>query len=120
VSCLYSFAEIAYDSRYSFIRRRRTEHLNAVKRLFMSGHDRRADRFYRIRRHGVDETKYSSSNSFRQYDAGNERHRLPGMDQKTVSPDSVRILMTGYADLHSAIESINRGRGLSFRNKAVE
>jgi response regulator RpfG family c-di-GMP phosphodiesterase len=36
---------------------------------------------------------------------------------KTVSPDSVRILMTGYADLHSAIESINRGEVFRFVTK---
>jgi putative two-component system response regulator len=42
---------------------------------------------------------------------------MPGMNgidfqvrTKTVSPDSVRILMTGYADLHAATEAINRAR----------
>ena len=49
---------------------------------------------------------------------------MPGMNgiaflewTKTVSPDSVRILMTGYADLHSAIESINRGEVFRFVTK---
>jgi response regulator RpfG family c-di-GMP phosphodiesterase len=49
---------------------------------------------------------------------------MPGMNgiaflewTKTVSPDSVRILMTGYEDLHSAIESINRGEVFTFVTK---
>ena len=49
---------------------------------------------------------------------------MPGMNgiaflewTKTVSTDSVRILMTGYADLHSAIESINRGEVFRFVTK---
>ncbi len=36
---------------------------------------------------------------------------------KTVSPDSVRILMTGYADLHATIEAINRGEIFRFITK---
>ena len=49
---------------------------------------------------------------------------MPGMNgidfltwTKTVSPDSVRILMTGYADLHVAIEAINRGEVSRFVTK---
>lgn len=49
---------------------------------------------------------------------------MPGMSgidflewTKTVSPDSVRILMTGYADLQSAIEAINRGEVFRFITK---
>ncbi len=49
---------------------------------------------------------------------------MPGMNginfltwTKTVSPDSVRILMTGYADLHAAIEAINRGEVFRFVTK---
>ena len=49
---------------------------------------------------------------------------MPGMNgidfltwTKTVAPDSVRILMTGYADLHAAIEAINRGEVFRFVTK---
>ena len=49
---------------------------------------------------------------------------MPGMKgieflkwTKTVSPDSVRILMTGYADLHAAIEAINSGEVFRFVTK---
>ncbi|MGO9377012.1 MAG: HD domain-containing phosphohydrolase [Dissulfurispiraceae bacterium] len=49
---------------------------------------------------------------------------MPGMNgvdflawTKTVSPDSVRILMTGYADLHAAIEAINMGEVFRFITK---
>ena len=49
---------------------------------------------------------------------------MPGMNgidflawTKTVSPDSVRILMTGYADLHAAIDAINMGEVFRFITK---
>jgi putative nucleotidyltransferase with HDIG domain len=49
---------------------------------------------------------------------------MPGMKgiefltwTKTVSPDSVRILMTAYADLHAAIEAINSGEVFRFVTK---
>jgi putative two-component system response regulator len=49
---------------------------------------------------------------------------MPGMNgidfltwTKTVSPDSVRILMTGYADLRAAIDAINRGEVFRFITK---
>jgi putative nucleotidyltransferase with HDIG domain len=49
---------------------------------------------------------------------------MPGMKgieflkwTKTVTPDSVRILMTGYADLHAAIEAINSGEVFRFVTK---
>ena len=49
---------------------------------------------------------------------------MPGMNgidflawTKTVSPDSVRMLMTGYADLHAAIEAINKGEVFRFITK---
>jgi putative nucleotidyltransferase with HDIG domain len=49
---------------------------------------------------------------------------MPGMNgieflewAKTFSPDSMRILMTGYADLHAAINAINRGGVLRFITK---
>ncbi len=42
--------------------------------------------------------------------------RMPGMDGsellekiKELSPDSIRILLTGFADIHAAVEAINRG-----------
>jgi ActR/RegA family two-component response regulator len=42
--------------------------------------------------------------------------RMPGMsgvefleEARTVSPDTVRILLTGYADIESAISAVNRG-----------
>lgn len=42
--------------------------------------------------------------------------RMPGMDGnqflsrvKEISPESVRIMLTGYADLHNAIKAINHG-----------
>ena len=51
-------------------------------------------------------------------------NRMPGMNgidflawTRTVSPDSVRILITGYADLHAAIEAINRGEVFRFVTK---
>ena len=49
---------------------------------------------------------------------------MPGMNgidfltwTKAVSPDSVRILMTGYADLRAAIDAINRGEVFRFITK---
>lgn len=49
---------------------------------------------------------------------------MPGMNgieflewAKNYSPDSMRILMTGYADLHAAINAINRGGVLRFITK---
>jgi len=51
---------------------------------------------------------------------------MPGMKgiefltwTKTVSPDSVRILMTAYADLHAAIEAINSGEVFRFVTETV-
>ena len=43
--------------------------------------------------------------------------RMPGMDgnqflanAKNIAPDSARIMLTGYADLQSAIKAINNGK----------
>jgi len=50
--------------------------------------------------------------------------RMPGMDgaaflsrARALSPDSVRVLLTGYADLESAIAAINGGRIFRFLTK---
>ena len=49
---------------------------------------------------------------------------MPGMNNidflswtKTISPDSIRIIMTVHADLHAAIEAINRGEVFRFVTK---
>jgi CheY-like chemotaxis protein len=50
--------------------------------------------------------------------------RMPGMDgakflnsAKTVAPDSVRMLLTGYSDMQSAIAAINEGQIFRFISK---
>lgn len=50
--------------------------------------------------------------------------RMPGMDggaflarARTFSPDTVRILLTGYTDLESAVAAINRGQIFRFLTK---
>lgn len=54
-------------------------------------------------------------------------HRMPGTlgvdllsQVKTISPDTVRILLTGYADLDTAIDAINRGEVFRFIKKPWE
>lgn len=53
--------------------------------------------------------------------------RMPGMDGvellrrvKSVSPETVRIMLTGNADQDSAVEAINRGNIFRFLNKPCE
>ncbi|GAB4362384.1 MAG: response regulator [Deltaproteobacteria bacterium] len=50
--------------------------------------------------------------------------RMPGMDGaeflsrvKTIAPDSVRIMLTGNADLQTAVMAVNRGEIFRFLNK---
>lgn len=50
--------------------------------------------------------------------------RMPGMTGtqllskiRQVSPDTVRILLTGYADIHAAVDAINQGAVYQFLNK---
>ncbi len=54
-------------------------------------------------------------------------YRMPGMDgiqfltkMKQISPDTVRILLTGYADLQIAIDAINEGNIFRFLSKPVD
>ncbi len=53
-------------------------------------------------------------------------YRMPGMDGvdfltlvKKLSPDSVRIMITGFADLETAIAAVNRGNIYRFLTKPV-
>src|SRR5215471_19321351 len=53
--------------------------------------------------------------------------RMPGMDGvellrrvKSVSPETVRIMLTGNADQDSAVEAINEGSIFRFLNKPCE
>lgn len=50
--------------------------------------------------------------------------RMPGMDGikflakvRELEPDTVRVMLTGYADLDSAIEVVNKGRIFRFLTK---
>lgn len=51
-------------------------------------------------------------------------HRMPGMTGvdflarvKDISPDTIRIMLTGYADLEAAISAINKGEVYRFISK---
>ena len=53
--------------------------------------------------------------------------RMPGMNGaeflarvRQTAPETVRMLLTGHADLHSAIEAVNRGNILHFLTKPCE
>ena len=53
--------------------------------------------------------------------------KMPGMDGvsllgkiKEISPDSIRMLLTGYADLNSAIRAINDGNIFRFLTKPID
>lgn len=53
-------------------------------------------------------------------------HRMPGMTgvelceaAREVSPDTTRIIMTAYADLHAAIDAVNRGQVARYLRKPV-
>lgn len=52
--------------------------------------------------------------------------RMPGMDGaeflsrvRTLAPDTVRVMLTGYADVESAMRAVNEGRIFRFLNKPV-
>ena len=52
--------------------------------------------------------------------------RMPGMDGaeflsrvRVLSPDSVRVMLTGYADMEAATRAVNEGRIFRFLNKPV-
>jgi len=52
--------------------------------------------------------------------------RMPGMDGaeflsrvRVLSPDSVRVMLTGYADMEAAMRAVNEGRIFRFLNKPV-
>ncbi|HHT9139031.1 MAG TPA: HD domain-containing phosphohydrolase, partial [Candidatus Wunengus sp. YC60] len=51
-------------------------------------------------------------------------HRMPGMDglkflneTKKISPDTIRVMLTGYADVETAIKAINEGEVYRFVTK---
>ncbi|MBI2470862.1 MAG: response regulator [Planctomycetes bacterium] len=51
-------------------------------------------------------------------------HRMPGMDglkflneTKKISPDTIRVMLTGYADVETAIKAINEGEVYRFITK---
>jgi len=53
--------------------------------------------------------------------------RMPGMDgvqvlsrMREISPDTVRVILTGYSDLQSAISAVNEGRIFRFLTKPCE
>lgn len=53
--------------------------------------------------------------------------RMPGMDGvqvlsrlREISPDTVRVILTGYADMQSAIDAVNEGRIFRFLTKPCE
>lgn len=53
--------------------------------------------------------------------------RMPGMDGvrllsqvRTISPDSVRVILSGYADFHSAMNAVNDGAVFRFLTKPCE
>ena len=90
--------------------------LNAVKRLFIS--DPVNVLTATTAREGMELLK---SNTVSVIVSDNMMPGMNGIDfltwTKTVTPDSVRILMTGCADLHAAIEAINRGEVFRFVTK---
>ena len=52
--------------------------------------------------------------------------RMPGMDGaeflsqvRTIAPDSIRVMLTGYADMEAAMRAVNEGRIFRFLNKPV-
>jgi response regulator RpfG family c-di-GMP phosphodiesterase len=52
--------------------------------------------------------------------------RMPGMDGaaflsqvRTVAPESIRVMLTGYADMEAAMRAVNEGRIFRFLNKPV-
>ncbi|MEM9074541.1 MAG: ATP-binding protein [Myxococcota bacterium] len=54
-------------------------------------------------------------------------HRMPGMTgvelcerAREVSPDTARIILTGYADVHAAIDAVNRGQVMRYLQKPIE
>lgn len=53
-------------------------------------------------------------------------HRMPGMTgvelceaARTISPDTTRMIITAYADLHAAIDAVNRGQVARYLRKPV-
>jgi len=53
--------------------------------------------------------------------------RMPGMDGvqllarlREIAPDTVRVILTGYADMQSAIDAVNEGRIFRFLTKPCE
>jgi putative two-component system response regulator len=90
--------------------------LNAVKRLFIS--DPVSVLTTTTAAEGMELIK---SNKVSVIVSDNMMPGMKGIDfltlTKTISPDSVRILMTGYADLHAAIEAINSGEVFRFITK---
>jgi DNA-binding NtrC family response regulator len=53
--------------------------------------------------------------------------RMPGMDgvqvlsrMREISPETVRVILTGYADMQSAIDAVNEGRIFRFLTKPCE
>ena len=53
--------------------------------------------------------------------------RMPGMDGaeflatvRTLCPDSIRVMLTGYSDMEVAIRAVNEGRVFQFLSKPVE
>ena len=53
--------------------------------------------------------------------------RMPGMDgvqvlsrMREISPETVRVILTGYADMQSAIQAVNEGRIFRFLTKPCE
>ena len=90
--------------------------LNAVKRLFIS--DPVNVLTATTAREGMELLK---NNTVSVIVSDNMMPGMNGIDfltwTKTVAPDSVRILMTGYADLHAAIEAINKGEVFRFVTK---
>ena len=92
-----------------FIRRRRTEYSQCHKETIHFRSGKRADRFSAA----AEGMELIKSNTVSVIVSDNMMPGMKGIDfltlTKTISPDSVRILMTGYADLHAAIEAINSG-----------
>jgi len=53
-------------------------------------------------------------------------HRMPGMTgvelcerARTTSPDTARIIVTAYADVHAAIDAVNRGQVMRYLQKPI-
>ena len=90
--------------------------LNAVKRLFISD-----PVTVLTATTAIEGMELMKSNTVSVIVSDNIMPGMNGIDflmwTKTVSPDSVRILMTGYADLRAAIEAINRGEIFRFVTK---